>query len=141
MNDIRAYFKDDKKQEENKFYAPTKSLCDENGEPLKWEFRRLTSREVEDIREKNTVEVQIPGKPGMFRNRVNVAGVNRDMICASIVNPNLLNAELQDSYGVKTPGDLLQEMVDSPGEYDELAAFVTKLNDYDIEKEIEAAKN
>ena len=38
------------------------------------------------------------------------------MVAASVVYPDLDNAELQDSYGVKRPEELLLEMVDDPGE-------------------------
>lgn len=141
MSDFKAFFKENKKQKEHQYYAATKSICDEKGQPLKWELRRLTSKEVDDIREQNTIEVQIPGKPGMFRNRVDTTKMNLDMVCASIVVPDLNNAKLQDSYGVKTAQDLLQEMIDSPGEYANLVQFVTELNGYDLEEEVEAAKN
>lgn len=141
MSDFRAFFKENKKQKEHQFYAATKSICDEKGEPLKWELRQLTSREVDEIRDQNTVEVQIPGKPGMYRNRVNTSRMNLDMVCASIVSPDLNNAKLQDSYGVKTAGDLLQEMIDNPGEYMNLVQFVTEMNGYDLDEEVEAVKN
>ena len=141
MSDFRAFFKENKKQTEHKFYAATKSICDEKGEPLKWELRQLTSREMDDIRDQNTIEVQIPGKPGMFRNRVNGSKMNLDMVCASIVKPDLSNAKLQDSYGVKTEADLLQEMIDNPGEYANLVQFVTEMNGYDLDEEVESAKN
>lgn len=66
-----------------------------------------------------------------------------DMIVASTVTPNLYDAELQDSYGVNTPEDLLMAMLDNPGEYDDLAAFIQKYNGYnkEINEKIEEAKN
>ena len=42
------------------------------------------------------------------------------MMVASIVEPNLNDKTLQDSYGVMTPEDLLTEMIDNPGEYNDL---------------------
>ena len=63
------------------------------------------------------------------------------MVCASIVKPDLSNAKLQDSYGVKTEADLLQEMIDNPGEYANLVQFVTEMNGYDLDEEVESAKN
>ena len=65
------------------------------------------------------------------------------MIAASVVVPDLYDAELQDSYGVSTPEDLLVALVDDPGEYNDLAAFVQKFNGFDatLDDKVEEAKN
>ena len=65
------------------------------------------------------------------------------MICESIVYPDMYDAELQDSYGVKTPEDLLYAMVDDPGEFQELALWVQKFNGFDetLNDKVEEAKN
>ena len=64
-------------------------------------------------------------------------------IAASVVFPNLLDAELQDSYGVKTPEALLKEMVDDPTEFAEFATFVREFSGFDesINDAVEEAKN
>ena len=104
-------------------YAATKSLCDENGEPLKWRFRRIPSK----------VFFQVDTK--------DVNGEAKTMICRSCVCPNLRDRELQDSYGVKRPEDLLVEMVPDLGEMARLSKFVVELNALDMNAEIEEAKN
>ena len=43
--------KANKAVKENATHIVTKSLCDENGKPLEWEFRHITSKENEEIRE------------------------------------------------------------------------------------------
>ena len=50
---------------------------------------------------------------------------------------------MQDSYGVKTPEDLLMAMVDDPGEYNDLAAFVQKFQGFNVsfEDKVNEAKN
>ena len=60
-----------------------------------------------------------------------------------MVYPDLYDTELQDSYSVKSPEELICAMADEPGEYGELAAFVQKLNGFDIslEEKAEQAKN
>ena len=65
------------------------------------------------------------------------------MIIASVVMPDLYDAELQDSYGVKTPEDLLFAMVDDPGEYNELAAYVQKFQGFNVsfDEKVDEAKN
>ncbi len=64
-------------------------------------------------------------------------------MAASIVYPDLYDAELQDSYGVKTPEDLLLAMVDNPGEYSDLTAFVQKFQGFDVSfsDKVDEAKN
>lgn len=135
--------RENKVEKENGFYTPTKSLCDENGKPLEWEFRHITSKDNEGLRDECTIEVPITGKPNMFRPKVLSSKYIKKMITASVVLPDLYDAELQDSYGVSTPEDLLLAMVDDPGEYNELAAFVQKFQGFDtsFDDKVEQAKN
>ena len=67
----------------------------------------------------------------------------KKLICASIVAPDMHDADLQDSYGVKTPEDLLMAMVDDPGEYQNLAAYVQQLQGFNVsfEDKVNEAKN
>lgn len=143
MSKFSQFMKANKTVRENGFYPATKSLCDENGNPLEWEFKPITSKENEEIRESCTIEVPITGKPNMFRQKVKTSLYIQRMIAASVVMPDLYDAELQDSYGVKTPEDLLLAMVDDPGEYNELAAFVQKFQGFDvsIKDKVDEAKN
>lgn len=143
MSKFSQFMKSNKAEKKNEMYAATKSLCDEKGKPLEWEFRHITSKENENIREKCTIEVSVTGKPNMFRQKMQSGEYVKKMIAASVVMPDLLDAELQDSYGVKTPEDLLLEMVDDPGEYNDLAAFVQKFQGFDVtfENKVEEAKN
>ena len=133
MSKFSKFMKSNKIEKKNGFYAPTRSLCDENGKPLEWEFRHITSKENDGLRDDCTIEVPVTGKPNMFR----------PMVAASIVVPDLFNADLQDSYGVKTPEDLLVEMVDDPGEYNDLAAYVQKFQGFNVsfEDKVNEAKN
>lgn len=143
MSKFAQFMKGNKVVKENQFYAATKSLCDENGDPLKWEFRKLSTQENEEIRESCTVDIPIPGKHGAFRPKVKSSKYIQTMIARSVVYPDLFDKELQDSYGVRTPEELLMAMVDDAGEYSDLAVFVQKLNGFDVsfEDEVNEAKN
>lgn len=143
MSNLSLFLKKNKKVRENTTYPATKSLVDENGKPLKWVIKPLTTKENEDIRESCTYEVPVKGKPNMFRPKVNTSQYLAKMIVASVVEPNLYNAELQDSYGVKTPEDLLKEMIDDPGEYNDFATFIQQFNGFttNINDSIEEVKN
>lgn len=143
MSKFASFMKQNKKAKENGFYAATASLCDGNGNPLKWEFRHITSKENETIREDSTIDVPITGKPGMFRQKLQSSLYVQRMICASVVMPDLYDKDLQDSYGVMKPEDLLLAMVDDPGEYNELAAFVQKFLGFNVsfDEKVDEAKN
>lgn len=88
------------------------------------------------------VEVPVKGKPNLFRPRLQTSRYLRRMIEASVVVPDLKDADLQDSYGVKKPEDLLMALVDDPGEYNELAAWVQNFQGFStFEEEVAEAKN
>lgn len=143
MSDFSRFMKKNKKVKENGKYAATKSLCDENGKPLEWEFRHISSKENEDIRDECTIEVPVTGKANLLRPKLLTNKYIRTMIVKSVVTPDLFDAQLQDSYGVKKPEDLLLEMVDDPGEYSDLAAFVQKFQGFDVgfADKVDEAKN
>ena len=127
----------------NEFYAPTASLTDENGEPLNWEFKPLASKDNERIRDECTVDVQITGKPNMYRQRLNTSQYLVKLIAACVVTPNLYDKELQDSYGVKKPEDLIYEMVDESGEYQELCVWVQEYQGFTktLDEKVDEVKN
>jgi len=143
MSTMNAFLKKNKIIRENAFFPATKSLCDENGEPLKWEIKPLTTKDDERIRDACTKEVPIPGKPNMFRHKVDASAYIGKLLAASVVYPDLYDAQLQDSYNVKTPEDLLKEMVDDPGEYTEFTAFVQNFNGFNVsmQEQVDEAKN
>ena len=143
MSNLSLFLKKNKIQKENEKYPATKSLCDEKGNPLEWEIKPITTKVNEDIRESCMIEVPVKGKPNMFRPKLITSNYVAKLIAASVVSPDLMNAELQDSYGVKTPEDLVKEMIDDPGEYSDFAAFVQKINGFDstMEDKVEEAKN
>lgn len=143
MSKFAKFMKSNKAVKENGFYPVTKSLCDEKGNPLDWEFKHITSKENEEIREGCTIDVPVTGKPNMYRPKLKSSLYIQRMIAASVVMPDLFDSELQDSYGVKTPEDLLMAIVDDPGEYNELAAFVQKFQGFDVslKDKVDEAKN
>jgi len=123
MSKFARFMKANKKEHANAFYAATNSLCDENGQSLQWEFRHITSRDVEAIRD-DCFDDEKPGKGNAYMPKLNMSKYISNLIAATVVEPDLRDAELQDSYGVKKPADLLLAMVDDPGEYNRLAIWV-----------------
>lgn len=142
MSDFTRFLKKNKVQKTNAKYAATKSLLDENGNPLLWEVQPLTTKQSEDLRDKCTVDVPVSGKPNMFRPKLLTKKYMASMIASSVVFPDLYNKELQDSYGVTTPEDLIVEMIDDPAEYNEFAKFVQDFNGFEaLEEKVKEVKN
>lgn len=143
MSKFSQFMKANKKVKENEKYAPTNSLVGADGKALEWEFKSLSSKQNEKIREDCTIEVQVTGKPNLFRPKLDTSKYLTKMIVASTVYPDLYDAELQDSYGVKTPEDLVFELVDDAGEYQELCSWIQKFQGFNksLEDKVEEAKN
>ena len=142
MSNFSKFMKANKIQKQNVMHPVTKSLTDENGEPLLWEIRSLTTKENEAIRESCTIDVPVKGKPNMYRPKVDMNKYQTKVMCAAIVFPDLNNVELQNSYGVMSAEELLKEMVDDPAEYTDLMVFVQNLNGFKtLQEEVDEAKN
>lgn len=143
MSNFSRFMKANKKTKPNVKYAATASLCDENGKPLDWEIRRLSSKEVDEIRDECSYETQVVGKPGVYRIKLKSSLYMARIVAASVVFPDLYDKELQDSYGVAQPWDLVQAMVDDPGEYADFIGFVQTFQgfDKDMKDKVEEAKN
>lgn len=143
MSKFTRFMKANKATKENEKYAPTASLIDENKNPLEWEFRHITSAENEELRDSCTLDIQITGKPGMYRQKLNASQYVKRLIVASTVFPDLYDKELQDSYGVMTPEELVLAMVDDPGEYQDFGLWVQKFQGFDTTREdrVKEAKN
>ena len=79
----------------------------------------------------------------MFRPKLNTAKYLSKMLCSCIIEPDLFDKELQDSYGVMTPEDLIKEMIDDPGEYQDFVVFVQDFNGFNVtlENKVDDAKN
>lgn len=143
MSDLSRFLKANKIKRENTTFAATKSLVDAKGNPLPWTIKPLTTKENDAIRDECMIEVPVKGKPNMFRPKLDTSKYICKMICACVVEPNLYDKDLQDSYGVMSPDDLLKEMIDDPGEYQEFAAFVQNFNGFNttLEDKVEEVKN
>lgn len=140
--DFSAFMKSNKKERANVRYAVTKSIVDENGNPVEWELRPVTTKMNDKIRESCMIEVPVKGKPGQFRTKVDATAYQDKLILASIVSPDLNNSALQNSYGVLSAEDLIKEMVDDAGEYTELMLKVQEISGFTtLQEDVDEAKN
>ncbi|MDO4459472.1 MAG: hypothetical protein Q4C42_05235 [Clostridia bacterium] len=139
MSQFAAFMKSNKKERTVVEYVATKSIVDENGNPMKWKFRPITSAEFEQLKDDCTK--QSIGKNGASA-KVDMNMLTSEMIVSCTVYPDLYDAELMKSYDVTNARALLYELVDNAGEYADLAAFVQKICGFKgFDEEIEEAKN
>ena len=114
----------------------------EKGKPVEWELKAISSSLDEAIRKDCTKKVPIVGKRGQYNQETDTDKYIGKLCVACTVYPNLNDAELQDSYGVKSGDELLKKML-LPGEYTEYKAKVMEVNGYDMSMEelVDEAKN
>lgn len=142
MSDFSRFMKQNQVRVENTTYAATKSLTDEEGNPLLWEVRPISTSQNEEIVEACSYDVQVTGKPGLYRTKVNQSKLKAMLICASVVYPNLNDAQLQDSYGVKNNVELIKEMIPNSGEYNRFLEFINDFNGFtSMQEDVDKAKN
>lgn len=140
---LSRFLKENKKSKEGTTFRPTVNITDENGEPAEFKLRPITTRENNEIMDKCTIDVPVTGKPGQTKTKFLRFKYMAMVAAASVVEPDLYNAELQDSYGVQKPEDLIQEMIDEPGEFSKFFEFISEFNGFDksINEDVEEAKN
>lgn len=143
MGDLSRFLKKNKVTKANLKIVATRSLVDEVGKPLLWEVRPLTTKEDNSIRDECTMDIPVTGKPGLYRQKLNTNKYLAKMATGSIVYPNLNDKELQDSYGVMGAEQLLLEMIDDPGEYNEFMGRLQQFHGFteSFQEKVDEAKN
>jgi len=143
MSNVKQFLKANKKVKPNTFYAASENFPDEDGKPLKWEIKPLLAQDNERIKDECTTVIETKDKGFKAHPKVDIKKLQAKQIVASVVFPDLYNAELQDSYGVKEPEDLLFAMLDEAGEYQNLVMFIQQFNKLNVslDEKIKEAKN
>lgn len=122
-----------------KFVATTRFKNKKTGQPIEWEIRAISSDENEEIQRASMTAVTV-GR-GQSRREIDGLKYVYKLVAASVVYPDLNNAELQDSYKVKTPEALLKKML-YPSEFDALANKVMDMTGIqDLGELVKEAKN
>ena len=137
MGSVNKFLKGDMVKRENTTFPVTRAFLDENGKPALWTVRPISIEENAEIRSECITEKPIvrKGKNGrmktVYKDDVDISKYQTRLICASVVEPNLYDAQRQDSFGVKTPEELIKKMIPYPGEFDEFAMFLQQYNGFD----------
>ena len=141
MSDFAVFMAGNAQKAETVKYVASKRFGTKN-KPVEWELKAIDSDMDELIRKECTKKVPVAGKRGQYTQETDTDKYIAKMCVACTVYPNLNDAELQDSYGVKSGDALLRKML-LPGEYTEYKAKVMEVNGYDMSMEelVEEAKN
>lgn len=141
MSKLEFFMKRNRIERNNIFVPASSAFKDEKGKTIMWELRPLKSSEVSAINRKATKEKKLAN--GQVERVIDGSKVTEMLIAKSVVFPDLENAELQDSYNVKTPIELVHELIEDPGEYNALALKIQEINHLGItlESKVKEAKN
>ena len=141
MSDFSVFMAGNAIQEETVKYVASKRFVQDK-KPVEWEIKAVSSNLDETLRKECTKRVPIQGKRGQYNQETDTDKYIGKLCVACTVYPNLNDAALQDSYGVKSAEDLLKAML-LPGEYTEYKAKIMEVNGFDMSMEelVDEAKN
>lgn len=110
-------------------------------EPVAWKINVLQNKVIDKLRNRYTKVIK-DGKTGVTREKFDSQGFNDAMLLESIVFPNLDDMELQDSWGVNDPLELVKAML-TPGEYADLLNAVVEAQGFEVgmDEKVRAVKN
>lgn len=131
MSGLNAFMAQNTIQEEKVKHIASKRFVDEDGKPIEWEIKSITSAEDEAIRKACTKKVPVPGKRNQLVPETDYNAYTGKLAAACTVFPNLNDAELQNSYGVMGADALLKAML-KPGEYADYLAKVQEVNGFEL---------
>lgn len=138
---LQAFLAQNVERDEVTTYVASKRFKDENGQPIKWTLRSVTSDVDEAVRKSCMKQVPVPGKKGMFQKETDYDKYLGKLAVACIEYPDLNSQELQDSYKVMGADALLKVML-KPGEYQDLLNKIQEVNGYVTTDElVDEAKN
>lgn len=140
MSDFKKFLSQNKVKKENVFFPVSDFFLGEEGKPVLWELRHVTTEENETFAEQCTEIRTVDGKTVEYLSKKRHAVL---LCAAAVVFPNLNNVELQDSYGVKNAEALILKMLDTPAEFAYLHSKVLEMNGFHkaFQDKVAEAKN
>lgn len=138
---LSAFMRPNVAEIQNARFAPSPRFVGEDGKPMEWEIRCISADEYARIRSGCIRQVPVPGKKNQFTQQLDTYTFQARVAAACTVFPDLTNAELQDSWGVTKPEDLVGAMLIG-GEFDDYITEVFEVNGFKAEDElVDEAKN
>lgn len=142
MSNLQAFFAQNAEKVGAVEEVVSTRFKDAEGNPMKWKFGAIDGKVDERIKKECTKEVPVLGRKGVTIPKLDNDAYTTKLAIESIVFPDLKNAELQDSYGVKSAEDLFKVMLLIAEQTDAKVA-AQKANGFKVDMEdlVEQAKN
>lgn len=141
MSNLSAFMCPNVEQIENHRFAASPRFKGEDGKPMVWEIRCIDADEYARIRSGCIRQAAVPGKKGQYTQQLDTYAFQAKVCARCTVFPPLDNAELQNSWGVAKPEELLGKMLIG-GEFDDYVTEVFRHNGFKTEDElVDDAKN
>ena len=114
-------------------------FCDDNGNPIEWELRPISGKEITEIQGRCAV---VRHENGKARTEFDNEKFQQLLVFRSVVYPNPADTELLNAYGVTAPEELFGQML-TGAEFLQLYTQVAHVNglDKDISELVQDAKN
>ncbi|MBO5843521.1 MAG: hypothetical protein J6Q96_01475 [Bacteroidales bacterium] len=141
MNDLTAFFAQNKIKQENVKYVASKSFVNANGKPLEWEIKPINTEENEALKRESMNRVTL--RNGQQQLDLDPLKYGLKVAVRGTVFPDLNNKALQESYGVMGAEQLLQKMLSNAGEYQAYLNKVSEVSGFTstMADAVEEAKN
>ena len=138
--ELKSFLKQNALQQEDHLFVVSQRFLDDQGKPIEWRLRAISSQQDEILRKESTKKVQI--KRNQYQNEIDTNKYIGLLAAACTIYPNLSDAALQDSYGVMGADELLKAML-LPGEYADYLLKVQEICGFDqnINDLVDKAKN
>ena len=139
---LTAFLAENAERIENVEYVASQRFKGEDGKPVPWEIRCITSEEDEKLRRKCIRSVPVPWKRQQYQKETDFDMYLVRLAAACTVFPNLKDAELQNSYHAMGEEELQTRMLPA-GEYADYVRKVQEVCGFEqgFEEEKEEAKN
>lgn len=135
MSNLSAFMRPNVAQIENHKCAASPRFVGEDGKPMEWEIRCIDADEYARIRGACIRQVPVTGKKGQYTQQLDTYAFQAKVCARCTVFPPLDNAELQNSWGVAKPEELLGKMLIG-GEFDDYVTEVFQVNGFKSEDDL-----
>lgn len=140
-DDLQGFLAENAMKAEDVDYVASPRFSGKNRKPAVWKLRVLTSEESDTILNSCKKKEFVPGTRDVKISTDNDKFVT-EIVCASVIRPNLNAEKLQNSYGAVGAADLIHKML-TPGEFTDLANAVQQACGFEVgmKDKIKRAKN
>ena len=91
---LSAFLRQNAIQTENQKVIVSKRFVGEDGKPIAWEVRSITTEEDEALRKECTTRKQVPGKKNLFQPETDIEKYLGKLAVACTVFPDLNDAKI-----------------------------------------------